>query len=358
MKLGIDISQIVYQGSGVGRFTNGLTRAICTYDETNEWHFFFSSFRRNLPKEIENLILKRQFKLHRQDIPPTVLSLLWNDVHFIDVQNMTGRLDWFITSDWTEPPATCKKATIVHDLAYKRYPETVASSIRSTQEKRLRWVSRESKVLFADSESTKKDIQDFLHIPPQHITVIYPGVTISVQSAKLPAILKGKKYILTVGKREPRKNLDRLIQAFNALPSKSVDLVIVGAEGWGKTPNSADGSDHIHFMRYIPDEELSALYKNCLFFIYPSLWEGFGYPVVEAMAYGVPVATSETSSLGEIARDHAVLFDPTDISDITLAMKRLMSNAALRKHLATRGKQHAAKFTWKEYYESMIDVLT
>lgn len=358
MKIGIDISQIVYKGSGVARFTDGLTRAICQYDTSNEWHFFFYSLRNRVPPEVLSLITKRNFHVHERKIPPTILEPIRH--HYLThgfTIHLPGTFDWFITSDWTEPATPCKKATIVHDFAYKRFPETVASSIRRVQERRLQWVARESNVIFADSESTKKDALDYLKIDSSRIIVNYPGVELQSNDAILPPFLKGRKYILTVGKREPRKNLDRLITAFNKAPPNDTLLVVVGNKGWGHTLDSQATTDQVRFLGYVSDGELKLLYKNALAFVYPSVWEGFGYPVIEAMSLGVPVATSNTSSLGEIAAGHAVLFDPESIEEIAESIQQLSADDKLRKKLSGAGKKHAESFTWKKYYATMMEAL-
>ena len=142
MKLGIDISQIVYEGTGVARFTSGLVKAILDYDCANNWTFFFSSLRRNLDQDIENKILIKGHKLIKWNLPPTVLSFFWNDLHDFsklltsNFKHLTTQ-DWFISSDWTEPPLNVKKATVVHDLVYLRYPETVDDKIIALQKRLL-----------------------------------------------------------------------------------------------------------------------------------------------------------------------------------------------------------------------------
>src|SRR3989338_9380400 len=181
VNIGIDISQIVYEGTGVSRFTNGLVNAILDLDRTNRWLFFFSSLRRNLDPEIERKIVQKGHKLLKWRLPPTALSFLLNDLHSFsklltsNIKHPTS-LDWFITSDWTEPPLSMNKATIVHDLVYLRYPETVDSKILHNQEKRLTWVKRESRIIFADSQSTKSDLVDLLNFDPKKIYVNFPGV--------------------------------------------------------------------------------------------------------------------------------------------------------------------------------------
>jgi len=366
MKIGIDISQIIYQGTGVGRFTQGLTEAILNYDKKNHWLFFFSSFRQSLNKNIEEKIWQKGHQLISWKLPSFFLSFLFNDLHLvtkplINTFSSLNSLDWFITSDWIELPISIKKATVVHDLVYCRYPQTLPKKIIKTQEKRLHWVKNETEIIFADSNATKDDLIDYSKIDPQKIIVNYPGVSIFTPPDNLikktlkKYQLEEKKFILTVGKIEPRKNIERLIDAFNKLNPANITLAVVGPQGWGQIKFS---SSNIKYLNYIKDAELYSLYSSCLFFVYPSLWEGFGYPIIEAMALKAPVACSNTSSMKEAAQNCALFFNPFDVEDIKLKMKMMLENDKLRKDLVAKGKVNAKSFTWKNYYLKLIKTLS
>lgn len=357
MKLGIDISQIVYKGSGVARFTEGLVNAICEYDDNNEWVFFFSSLRQSLDTHILEKIHQKGHRLVTLPIPPTILSFMWNRLHLINIENFTVELDWFITSDWTEAPSTGKKATIVHDLVFMRYPETLDKTILTTQQNRLNWVQKESNIIFADSQSTEDDLRHYFKIPKEKIVTNYPGVTISssshINSGKIKEKFNLKKpFILSVGKIEPRKNIEKLIEAYQELQLQEVDLVIVGAHGWGTLQHSP--TDSIHFLGFVSNEDLYSLYKECLFFIFPSIWEGFGYPAVEAMSLGAPTAVSNISSLKEIGEGASYLFNPHDLESIKKALTELTHNDQLRNELKEKGLKKSQQYTWKNYYDTLI----
>jgi glycosyltransferase involved in cell wall biosynthesis len=365
MNIGIDISQIAYQGTGVGRFTNGLVNAILEYDNKNHWTFFFSGFRNNLDSQLEKITLDKGHQLIKWKLPPTLLSFLWNDIHYPflppTTYHLPPNLDWFITSDWTEPAIPgIKKATIVHDLVFKRYPETVDKKILKTQEKRLSWVKKESKLIFADSQTTKNDLIELLNIPNNKIVVNYPGVEISIPdlNKKQDFLNKyglTKPFILSVGKLEPRKNLNRLISAMKQLNNQTIDLVIAGQKGWQQFNNlTIEQLNNVRFLGYLPDNDLSILYSSCLFFVYPSIWEGFGYPIVEAMKLGVPVACSNTSSMKEIANDSALMFNPLDEENIYQSIDRMIQDQVLRKQLIKKGFERSKIFTWKTYLKTML----
>lgn len=352
MNIGVDISQIVYEGTGVSRFTRGLIESILKYDAGNKWTFFFSGFRKRIDSELGKAIRDSGHILLEWKLPPRALSLLWNDFHTLEVYPPPLlQLDWFITSDWTEPKLPgVKKATIVHDLVFKRFPETVEQTILGTQTRRLDWVVKESNMIFADSLATENDIRNYYGVKDDRIIVNYPGVEVdpptNPQKPKRP-------FILTVGKFEPRKNLTRLVNAFSRIGDENVDLVIVGPQGWAEIGDEFKNKN-IKLLNYVSDRELYSLYSTCLFFVYPSIWEGFGIPVIEAMKLGVPVTCSNTSSVAEIAGDAALLFNPENEDDILKSLLRLKGSQSMRNTLSARGVEVAAKFTWRSYYDKMM----
>ncbi|OGK17303.1 hypothetical protein A2774_03820 [Candidatus Roizmanbacteria bacterium RIFCSPHIGHO2_01_FULL_39_12c] len=367
MNIGIDISQIVYEGTGVSRFTRGLTNAILNLDKKNRWTFLFSSLRRKLDSEIESEISKKGHELIKWKIPLTLLAYLCYDWRLISKYLIThfaylDKLDYFVTSDWVELPLKVKKTTVVHDLVFLRHPETVSPEIKTVQTKRLELVKRESQIIFADSNATKADLSDYLSIDKNRIFVNYPGVDVrQPTSDQINLTIKKydlkKPFILTVGKLEPRKNLHRLIAATKQLNNEAIDLVIVGPKGWGKNNLKTEYSN-IKFLGMVDDNDLYCLYSSCLLFIYPSLWEGFGFPVVEAMGLGAAVATSNTSSLKEIVGDAALLFNPQNTTEISQSLNTLLTDSKLRASLAKKGKKRSTDYSWKNYFNKFIKILT
>lgn len=361
MNIGIDISQAVYEGTGVGRFTKGLIESILQFDTENKWIFFFSSFRGEIDQDLLSKIQRSSHKLIRLPFPPRVLSFMWNTLHIIPIETFTGPLDVFICSDWTEPPSQCKKATIIHDFAYLRYPETVHKTILETQKKRMEWVKKESTFIITPSKTTQNDVSHFFSIPSSRITPLYSGVTIQLptQNVMSDVINKyhlSKPFILSVGKLEPRKNISRLINAFEKCNTKNWDLIIVGPKGWDKESDQKK-LDSVRFTGYVSEHELHALYELCQFFIFPSLWEGFGYPVIEAMLHNRAVAASNNSSLAELVEGNGILFNPLSVDDISLTLTKLMKNKDLRQSYAQKGYEYAKQFTWKRYYDGLMKVL-
>ena len=178
MKIGIDISQIAYRGTGVANFLSNLVSNLLKIDKKTEYVLFFSSFRKNLKSQISNLKFTSQnLKIKTFLFPPTLLDLLWNRLHILPIEWLIGDVDVFITSDWTEPPALkAKKATILYDLIVYKYPNETARKIVEVQKRKLEWVKKESKLVFCISNSTKKDAMEILGIEEERLRVILPGI--------------------------------------------------------------------------------------------------------------------------------------------------------------------------------------
>lgn len=175
MKIGIDISQVAYGNTGVANYLSKLVQELVK-NNGHEYILFFSSLRRNLPNEFENAVRRSNVRIKRFKLPPTALDFLWNKLHIVPIENLIGRVDVFITSDWSEPPSRTKKATIIYDLIVYKHPEETDQKIVSTQKRKLAWVKKESDVVFCISESSKKDAIEILGLDPKKVEVIYPGL--------------------------------------------------------------------------------------------------------------------------------------------------------------------------------------
>jgi len=366
MKIGIDISQLAFPGTGVATYTRNLVENLLRIDKENEYVLFYSSLRKDI-KHAGLKIGKKRVELRNYKLPPLFLEFLWNRLHILPIEEFTGHLDIFHTSDWLEPPAKCPKVTTVHDLAIFKYPETFSPrgghNIVSNLRRKLEWVKRESKVIIAVSENTKKDIVKILDIPSEKIKVIYEaGDEVFGKKSTLRGIENAKKkygisgnYILAVGTLEPRKNLKRLIMAFSKVRrNSSLSLVIAGNAGWGGELEGLQGKIlGVRFLGYVPKEDLAPLYAGAQCFVYPSLYEGFGLPILEAMASGCPVVTSNISSLPEVAGEMAVLVDPENIRDITEGIKEAITK---REEFIKKGFERAKEFSWEKTARQTLEV--
>lgn len=182
MRIGIDVSQLSYQNTGVASYLGNLVQSLIKTDKKNEYVLFFSSLRRNFQfgsplgvfnfQSIPQNVTIKQFKM-----PPSLLDFLWNKLHVLPIEWLIGPVDIFITSDWTEPPVkSAKKATIIYDLIVYKYPKETHGKIVNVQKRKLKWMKKESDLIFTISESSKKDIEEILKIESSKIKVIYPAV--------------------------------------------------------------------------------------------------------------------------------------------------------------------------------------
>lgn len=380
MKIGIDISQIVFEGSGVATYTRLLTSNLMKSGDDDEFVLFGSSFRNRRPlSEFVHSLTEKNFKTKFFFLPPKALEFLWNGIHVFPIENLIGPVDVFHSSDWLEPPTKqAKKVTTIHDLTIFKYPNTFVArgghNIVLNQKRKLFFVKQYCDKIIAVSETTKQDIMDILKIPEKKIKVIYeaadpdfsPRDAARVQKVKEKFTISGR-YLLCVGAREPRKNLDRLIAAFVEVASANPDLslVIVGKYGWGEDVTGdrlSVISGRLKVLGFVEKDDLGALYSGATGFIYPSLYEGFGLPILEAMACGCPVITSNIGSMKEIAGGSALLVEPEEIESIAGAISKICRNKKVSDELKIKGFKRAGEFNWQkaalqtlEAYHSLLE---
>jgi len=346
MKIGVDISQLAFPGSGSAVYTENLVKNLLK-DKRNEYVLFFSSLRQSAPKDFKS----KNFKL-----PPLFWEQLWNRFHILPIEKLIGEVDVFHTSDWLEPPSRCPKVTTIHDLIIYKYPETFqprgGHDIVGNLKRKLAWVKKESALIISVSESTKQDIVEILKIPAKKIRVIHEACNSEFTEKSAEDTEKIKKkygikgdYLLAVGTLEPRKNLKRVIEAFKILDIRNLELVIAGKFGWGDQSAISNQQSAIRLLGYVSDEDLPILYSGAQVFVYPSLYEGFGLPILEAMACGCPVVTSNVSSMPEIAGQAAVLVNPEKVEDIARGIQEALKN---REELIKKGKVRAQEFSWEK----------
>ena len=334
MRIGIDISQIVYQ-TGVSNYTKNLVAKILEIDKKNEYVLFGSSLR------------WAQKGFWR--IPPTVLEFLWNRLHVLPIETFTGKLHIYHSSDWTQAPSKAKIIAPIYDMVVYKYPETSHPSIVATQKRRMEWVKREADIVVTISESSKRDINEILGIPLEKIKVIYPSISDEFKSLK--SLKVQKSYFLAVGTREPRKNFNRLIEAFNKANLKDTELWIVGKPRWGKE----NLSNNIKVLGFVDQSKMPELYANAKAFVYPSLYEGFGIPILEAMACGCPVITSNVSSMPEAGGEAAIYVDPLSVDDISKKLKFVMDSGSTAG-MTKKGLEQVERFSWEKSAQEMIKI--
>ena len=267
-----------------------------------------------------------------------------------------------------------RSVVTVHDLGYRYYPETHGAWSRWYLEWSTRYHARVARHIIADSKATMCDLMRHYRVPAERITVVYPGRGAEVSPVADPERLRDVRtrdgipgdYLLYVGTIQPRKNLTRLVEAYALLlegtRGREVSLVIAGKRGWlceeiFERVTALGLKSCVIMPGYVAPEDLAALLSGARAFVLPSLYEGFGFPVLEAMTCGVPVICSNVSSLPEVAGGASLLVDPLSVESIRQAMDRVLTDEALRARLVTRGFAQANRFSWERCARETLKAL-
>lgn len=253
----------------------------------------------------------------------------------------------------------------IHDLGYLRFPGSHPLIDRLYLDWSTRHSARTARRVIAISQATADDLIELNGVPRQKVRVVHSGVDEAMVAAPLPERFGiSGSYILHVGSLHPRKNLARLIEAFALIKDTlgGLQLVLAGRPGWeyGRLLEKIDElglAGRVILPGYVSDEERSALYRGARVYAFPSLYEGFGFPVLEAMAHGAPVVCSNTSSLPELVADAALTVDPLDVQGLAEAVEQLLVDETLRRDLVQRGFRRVELFSWESCARSTLDVL-
>ena len=358
MKIAVDVRSLMEGGvSGVERYTAEIVRGLVRVAPENEYHLFFNSARKVTLPDFGNSVVVHEFRY-----PNKVFKLAQRTLQIPKWDRWLPGMDCFFMPSLGLMPISSgvPLVSVFHDLSFEHFPELF------NFEKRLwHWVMQPKKLaqrsdaIVAVSEHTKRDVVNLYNVPEEKVRVVYSGVELdnfrtgpaalapphggrqqlSVRRAgdprRVTRFLLPEHFILYLGTLEPRKNVDTLVQAYSAIAdSVEQDLVIAGALGWStrELENVITGSAHtkrIHRLGFVPEEEKAALYAAADLFVYPSLYEGFGFPPLEALLAGTPVVTSFNSALPEVVGKWATLIDPYDTAGLALVLKELLQDIPL-----------------------------
>ncbi len=253
----------------------------------------------------------------------------------------------------------------VMDLSYIHFPQLFKKNDLYQLTNWTKYSVRQAAMVCTISQASKNDILHLYQKPAEQVVVTYPGIKSMDKKEGIVTEKKTEKYLLFVGTLQPRKNIVRLIEAFSFVREKhkDINLVIVGKKGWQyeeilEAPKRWDVEQSVVFKDFVDDEELAALYTHATCLVFPSLYEGFGLPILEAMQYDCPVITSNVSSLPEVGGDAVLYVDPKDPYDIAQKIEQLLSDSALRKELIAVGRKQLKKFSWEKTAKETLAVLT
>jgi len=366
-KIGVDISDLhAGRADGTTRFTYEIAKRLPGLASHTEWHYFSSG-----PISAQYRLPAANFQLHISKWPrfwtqlrfPLELYRYTPDILFMPIQQLP-----------VIRPRHVKTVCVVHDLAWQEYGEYFTAKDWLLQHAFTAAAARQADALIAVSQATADDIARY-YGRTQNVHVVHHGVDherfmppSDEEKARSWAALQRwqpqlqKPYILYVGQIQPRKNLERLIGAFEIMARENPtrQLVLAGSHGWLNKPiyeraATSSAASHILMPGRVPEELLPALYQHTEVFVMPSLYEGFGLPVLEAMAAGAPVVTSAVSSLPEVAGGAAVLVDPASVTSIA---DGITEARARRAELQQLGRRHAAEFTWDRTAQQIASILT
>jgi glycosyltransferase involved in cell wall biosynthesis len=379
LKVTVDVTPIHDKPSGVGLYVFNLIEALSRLknSESFELGLVYQPRLKNWLKR--NLDFPDNLK-HYQNLYKISLPVRATNF-FIDylpklfpsyIESILGNIDIFHGTNYTVYPyKNIKKIITIYDLSFINCPEyvdSVAQQYAKTLTKCLEWTD----AVITISENSKQDIINYLNFPAEKIFVTplasrYNSQFVSNldldQETQNCNFDFSKPYLLFVSTIEPRKNIESIIQAFNWLKQNHKiehQLVLIGKKGWKYAPifeaiQSSPWQNEIHHLNYLSDELVALFYSKADVFVYPSYYEGFGLPVLEAMTLGTPVVASNTSSIPEVAGDAAILIDPNDFMQIAKAILKVISDRKLRQDLINKGKTRASLFSWENTAKKTLE---
>ncbi len=370
MKVAIDYTPAALQGAGIGRYTRGLVNALIPLlGPGDELTLLYPRgdapfARRDWPDQV---------RIRRLPLPDRYQTILWHRLRLpLPVEWLAGDADIFHAPNFLLPPVRRAKTLLtIHDLAFLVRPEYAWPDLRRFLEKAVpRSVARAHHIL-ADSEASKRDAMRLFGLPDERVTVVGAGVDprFRPMTEAETAGVRAKygldwPFVFSISTLEPRKNFDGLVRAFARARREANlphHLVIAGGKGWlyediFAAVEAEDAGEFVHFPGYVSDDDLPALYNLADLFAFPSHYEGFGLPLLEALACGTPALASDASSLPEIAGDAAYLTPADDDEALVAGLKHLLTDASARAELRARGPAQARRFTWDAAAGRLMDV--
>ncbi len=362
MRIAVDLSPAVHHHAGIGRYAHELVTALTSLDHANEYLAFFNAphgdERPDAPLDHLPTCMRRasakQLRFHA----------MLADLTGATLDPWLPPCDLFHATDYLLPPLRRARAVLtIYDLTYLFFPEYHLPLNRWYLTLMLPRLARRADALIVISENTRHDLIQRMKIPPEKIHVIPLGVNRTFQPIQDPrtgARVREKyhlpmRFILYFGTIEPRKNLLVLLDAYHALLARDdtpPDLVFAGRKGWQyqsvfQRVRDLGLDQRIRFTSWVDEADAPAMMNAATVFVYPSLYEGFGLPPLEAMACGTPVVCSNASSLPEVVGEGGILFDPRDTGALTNALARVLTDERLRVDMRERGLAQAAKFSWE-----------
>jgi glycosyltransferase involved in cell wall biosynthesis len=357
MRIVVDVSPLSHPRTGIGNYLVGLVGGLAEVGAGDHVVEGFAPTSLRGPGRIRDALAGTGVDARLWPLPWShAVRVAWSRLGHPAAERLLGRFDALLFSDWMYPPQRGGlRATVVHDLVPVHHPEWCTPRTVSMHVSKYENAAATCDLVLANSSYTASDVVATLGVPADRVAVARPGIaagfTPGGEAYALPAATRASRYVLGVGTLEPRKNLVALAEAWRLL-DEDVALVLAGGEGWGSQAGLDD--PRIVKLGYVPHEHLPALYRGAAVFAFPSLMEGFGIPVVEAMACGTPVVASAHPSLDDAAGTAALRADPRDPAAIA---DRIRDALARADELRQAGLAHASRFRWEETGRVVLEAL-
>jgi glycosyltransferase involved in cell wall biosynthesis len=346
VRIVVDVSPLSRPRTGIGNYIRGMVAGLAEAAGGKHELVAFGPSGPHGRERIEEALAGLDVEV-RTPLIPHALRTAWSRSGRPTVERLVGRLDVFHFSDWMYPAQRGGlRATTVHDLVPLRFPDWVEPETLRLHGPKYANAAATCDRIFANSSFTAWDVVELLGVPEERVRVAYPGIDPRFTPEGEAADLGGP-YVLGVSTLEPRKNLPALVAAFALLRRRhpELTLALAGLEGWEREPLAAEG---VRLLGFVSDDELARLYRGASAFAYPSRFEGFGIPVVEALASGVPTVSSSHPSLDEASGEAALRADPDDPEDFAAALEQALASPR------GAGVEHASRFTWRACGEAVL----
>lgn len=298
-------------------------------------------------------------------VPARFALPLWERFAFPRIEHWTGPVDVVHATNFLTPPGRAPVVVTVHDLTFMHRPDLVSEETRRFVETSLRRGIERGASIHVVSDFVGQEVREAFGLPPERVVRVYPGIAVTGGGDPLTgrALVGSDTYVLALGQLEPRKNLPTLVRAFDRISSKhpNLRLVIAGPDGWGRAEfeaavHQAKHGERVRWLGYVADAERRDLLAGATVFAYPSLYEGFGHPPLEAMAAGIPVVTTTAGAVPEITAGAALLADPHDVEGLSEQLSRALSDEDLRAELVQRGGCRADEFLWRNAVDGFLQM--
>lgn len=355
MIVSVDIQAAIAQRAGVGRYVKCLVERLPSYADGDELRAFCFDFKRNgIPFELHDAEARCNHW-----VPGRIVQRAWRTLDWPPYNWFAGKADVYHFTNFIRPPLTYGRSVIsIYDVSFLRFSEAAEPGNLAYLTRHIPDTVRRADAIITISEFSRREIIELLGVPEDRVHAVYPGMDHAIHRPAPEAIEAARRelgldrpYILFVSTVEPRKNIPFLVDVFDQLDGFDGDLVVAGMRGWKVEPilahmARAKRAAQIRYMDYVEDRLLPGLYAGARAFAFPSLYEGFGFPPLEAMACGTPVVASTGGSLPEVLGEAAHILAPDDLDGWVEALNGLLTDESVREEYVARGLKQVGSYTW------------